>query len=361
MMTVAERNNEARYYVRGRLNFIKNKVSGDFPEFSPASKIHRLLTDLIEVKSKGFRGLVVTAVTGLYLNKKYDPLNNFYECNPRAIFENGIWYALDENGIPCGKSDPLNVAKNVNQLNEDWAQGRRPQSAAMAVVEFLRLVMEADNDRRNLLIEYFFFRLWTYSQSIANYKLTGLTATGESRQTKGSKLVRFSLEFPESGTIPQYLFSQLLIALYSDSESVRVVGGDESVFGTNTTSKKPADVWLEVDGSISNLYEVTVKPVSLKRLDDSIDSLVSTSHIDYPVTFVCRMDSDVKDLNLIDGCINYKGKHFDFVDYRAFCLTIFALLSDGDCERVFRGMADFVEGINISMVTKAGWNSIFKG
>ena len=57
-------------------------------------------------------------MTGLHLNDSYDPLNNFYGCNPRSIFEGGIWYALQENGIPCGKSDPLNVAKNINELNE---------------------------------------------------------------------------------------------------------------------------------------------------------------------------------------------------------------------------------------------------
>ena len=171
MAKIAERNNSGQYYVNTRLGVAKTKNDEDFPEFSASTAVHDLLTDLIEVNAKGFRGVVVTALTGLHLNESYDPLNNFYGCNPRSIFEGGIWYALQKNGVPCGKSDPLNVAKNANQLNEDWAQGRRPQSAAMAVVNFLRLIMEANKSKRARLIDYFFYRLWKYSQSISGFQL----------------------------------------------------------------------------------------------------------------------------------------------------------------------------------------------
>jgi len=140
MSGVEERNNSGKYYVNTRLGVAKTKSLEDFPEFTSSTEIYKLLSELIEVNAKGFRGVVVTALTGLHLDDGYDPLNNFYGCNPRSIFESGIWYALQENGIPCGKSDPLNVAKNANQLNEDWARGRRPQSAAMAVVNTLELL-----------------------------------------------------------------------------------------------------------------------------------------------------------------------------------------------------------------------------
>jgi len=259
MTRIAERNHSGQYYVNTRLGVAKTKQDNDFQEFNENSYIHDLLTDLIEVKAKGFRGVVVTALTGVHLNEKYDPLNNFYGCNPRSIFEGGIWYTLQENGIPCGKSDPLNVAKNANQLNEDWAQGRRPQTAAMAVVKFLRLVMESNHKERARLVDYFFFRLWKYSQSIIGYQLADIELLDHSRQTIGFKLADFTLKYPESGILPQYLVSQLLSAMFRVSK-VEVLGGSESVFGTNTTSKKPADIWLEVDGVPTNLYEVTVNP-----------------------------------------------------------------------------------------------------
>ncbi len=358
MAKIAERNHSGQYYVNTRLGVAKTKQEEDFPEFTSGSNVHKLLTDLIEVNAKGFRGVVVTALTGIHLNESYDPLNNFYGCNPRSIFEGGIWYALQENGIPCGKSDPLNVAKNANQLNEDWAHGRRPQTAAMAVVNFLHLVMESKQNKRARLVDYFFFRLWKYSQSIVGYQLSEIEASDHSNQIIGSKLTDFTLRYPESGNLPQYLVSQLLSGLFRVS-AVEVVGGDESVFGTNTTSKKPADIWLEVEGVQTNLYEVTVKPVSKKRLDDSLDSLRSTGHINNPVTFICRIDSDVRDLDLIGGSFEYKGKRFDFVDYRHFCLSIFALLNEEECSTVLRNVALFVRDKNISMRTKVGWNEFF--
>lgn len=357
-MKVAERNDSGKYYVNARLGVAKTKRADDFAEFSPGTSVHNLLTELIEVNAKGFRGVVVTALTGMHLDERYDPLNNFYGCNPRSIFEGGIWYALQENGIPCGKSDPLNVAKNANQLNEDWAQGRRPQTSALAVVDFLRLVVNSNSSKRARLVDYFFFRLWNYAQGIANYQLAEVEVSNVSRQAVGCSLVEFTLKYPESGNLPQYLVAQLLSGLFRASE-IEVVGGDESVFGTNTTSKKPADIWLEINGVQTNLYEVTVKPVSKKRLDDSLDALQSTGHLNHSVTFICRIDEDIKGLDVVDGSFQYKGKKFDFIDYRNFCLSLCALLSCEEFSTVLNNVYNFVQDKNISMRTKSGWNEFF--
>lgn len=358
MTKIAERNHSGQYYVNARLGVAKTKQADDFSEFTPGSLVYNVLTDLIEVNAKGFRGVVTTALTGMHLDESYDPLTNFYGCNPRSIFEEGIWYALQENGIPCGKSDPLNVAKNANQLNEDWAQGRRPQTAAIAVVKFLRLVMASNKAKRARLIDYFFYRLWNHAQSITDYRLTEVQASNVSKQTIGSRLVDFTLKYPESGNLPQFLVAQLLSGIFRVSE-IEVVGGEESVFGTNTTSKKPADIWLEADGLQTNLYEVTVKPVSKKRLDDSLDALQSTGHLNHSVTFICRMALDVQELDVVNGSCQYKGKRFDFIDYRSFCLSLCALLSDNDFSIVVTNVTAFVQDKNVSMRTKSGWNEFF--
>ena len=359
MREVSERNNSGQYYVNTRIGVAKTKVEEDFSEFLEGSEVHQLMTDLIEVNAKGFRGVVVTALTGLHLNEDYDPLNNFYGCNPRSIFEGGIWYALQENGIPCGKSDPLNVAKNVNQLNEEWAEGRRPQAAAVAAVKYLRTVMGAGKSKRARLIDYFFFRLWKYAEKVTSYQLVEVEPTSDSRQKTGNRLVEFTLKYPESGNLPQHLVSQLLNFLYQKSD-VKVIGGNESVFGTNTTSKKPADIWLELDGKETNLYEITVKPVSKKRLDDSIDALKSTGHLQLSVTFICRLPLDVVDLEVLDGSYTYKGKHFDFIDYKSFCCSLCALLSDEQFLNLMNKMSHFVQDMHISMKTKEGWNEFFE-
>lgn len=358
MKQVAERNSAGEYYVNTRLGVAKTKSAEDFPKFDATSEVHQLLTELIEVKAKGFRGVVVTALTGLHLDAHYDPLNRFYDCNPRAIFEAGIWYALQANRIPCGKSDPLNVAKNANQLNENWAKGRRPQTAALAAVKFLRLVMAAGKYQKAQLIDYFFFRLWRYAQTITNYQLAVLQKTSKSRQKLTHQLVNFTLKYPESGQLPQYLVAQLLMAVFQTS-AIEVCGGAASVFGTNTTAKKPADIWLELEGNPTNLYEVTVKPITRKRLDDSLDALSLTGYLDCSVTFICRLPDDVIELDMVQGNYVYKEKSFDFVDYNAFCCGLSGLLSDEGFSIVLKNLEERVQDIHVSMKTKAGRNEFF--
>ena len=357
MSGVEERNNSGQYYVGTRLGVAKTKTKEDFPEFDESSEVYKLLGELIEVNAKGFRGVVVTAITGLHLDDSYDPINNFYDCNPRSIFEGGIWYALQENNIPCGKSDPLNVAKNANQLNKDWAKGRRPQSAAMAVVRFLEIIMSSGKAARARLIDYFFFRLWKYAESVTSFEIVDIDASA-SKQEVGNRLIEFTLKYPESGNLPQFLVAQLLSNVFHSSET-QVIGGDESVFGTNTTSKKPADIWLENQDIQTNLYEVTVKPVSKKRLDDSLDALKSTGHLNHSVTFICRIPTDINELDVESGSYTYKGKSFDFVDYHAFCSSLITLLNNQEFDGMLNRMAEFVQDMHISMRTKAGWNEFF--
>jgi len=357
-MKVEERNTGARYYVNAKLERAKEAKGDNFLDFAKGTEVNELLTDLIEVNAKGFRGVVVTAIVGMQINPKYDPLNDFYACNPRSIFEEGIWYALTENAIPCGKSDPLNVAKNINQLDEAWATGRRPQKAAMAAVLFLRLVVQSKGKQREQLIDYFFYRLLCYAQSLGNYVLAPAESTGASNRQLAEKLVRFSLDFPESGNVPQYLIAKLIEEIFSSSD-IEVCGGDESVFGTNTTSKKPADIWTELEGRPLNLYEITVKKVNLKRLDDCIDALRSLKSLDMPVTFICRIPEDTSELNLSNGVISYKGKIFDFIDIREFVISTSALLKPDQLAEVINTLENYISDINISLKTKEGWNSVF--
>lgn len=358
MSKVSERDAASKLYVSAKIDVAKNNLEGNFSEFDAESIVYLMLSDLIEVQTKGFRGIVVTALTGLYIDDSYDPLNDFYACNPRAIFENGIFYALQENNIPCGKSDPLNVAKNINRLNEDWAMGKRPAKAALAVVGFLRLILEASDRKRERLTDYFFFRLWQYAQKVNDYEVVHVDTALKSKLEVGNRLIAFTLAYPEAGQLPQFLVSKLLQVIFRCS-AIAVVGGEESVFGTNTTSKKPVDVWLEEDGEPTNLYEVTVKKVTLKRLNDSVDALRKTRHLNCAVTFICRLPEDISELASVSNHFTYQNKRFEFIDYRAFCLSLFVLLSNSDVEEVLERTSELVKNVNTSLKTKNGWNELF--
>ena len=359
-MNVAERNQQGEYYVNAKIGAVHALTDADFPQYPVGHQVHQMMTDLIEVQSKGFRGVVITAIVGMKLNPKYNPLENFYACNPRSLFEGGIWDALTANGIPCGKSDPLNVAKNIQHLNEAWAQGRRPQSAALAAVHFLRLLQDSRPKEREGLINYFFYRLVRYSKSITDFDIAASEYADVSRQMLADKLIAFSANFPESGTIPQLLIAKMLSAIFASS-STTVEGGDESVFGTNTTSKKPADIWLNTDGKPTNLFEVTVKKIDNKRLDDCLGSLRALDLLNNPVTFVCRFPNDIQALDVSCGSYRYKGKQFEFVDLGNFIASLSSLVRPEELIRIAEEMREFISNVNVSMRTKEGWNEIFGG
>lgn len=359
-MNVSKRNKDVKYYVNTQLLRAETLQESDFHDLLTGTpEIHNLLTNLIEINAKGFRGVVLTALVGIHINPKYDPLNDFYGCNPRAIFEEGIWYALTEKGIPCGKSDPLNVAKNISQLNEVWAKGKRPETAALAAVHFLRIIMESKSKQRVALVDYFFFRLIRYTQQLNQQVVVMTSRSDESTRQIAGKLAKFCIQYPEAGMIPQFVVAKLLVSLYTNT-SIIVQGGDDSVFGTNTTSKKPADIWISQSGEVLNLYEVTVKKINLKRLDDCIDALRELESLERPITFICRIPEDTIKLTLDENTYQYKGKVFDFIDIREFISVISILLTPIQMQGFLMELQLFVSNINISTKTKQGWNSLFQ-
>lgn len=358
-MSKSERNDKARLYVTNKLDEVENYTEETFKSIKNYTTLSLILTNLIDVKQMGFRGVVATALTGFHIDPDYDYLNDFYSCNPRSIFEQGIFYAY-ENRIPCGKSDPLNVAKNQYVLDESWAEGKRPQKAAQAAVDYLRLFsLEKDTSVQDMFVNFYFYRLKVYAEKVKAISIM-VPDNGElSQQEIGHRLAKFTYDFPESGTIPQYVASLLLKALYEYS-SLTVEGGDESVFGTNTTSKKPADIWIEENAEPINLFEITVKKVDKKRLDDCLQSLNAMNLIDKNINFICRLPDDISTLENFDASTYlYKGKKFNFVDLYNFILSIISMLKMEQITNILNQLASFIEQVNRPVTTKDGWNSIF--
>jgi hypothetical protein len=358
IMDVAARNERAKQYVADKIILVSQLSEHDFKHLRDYEHLNSILIDLIHVEAKGFRGIVATAITGKYLNPTYDPLNNFYSCNPRSIFEHGIFYAF-ENKVPCGKSDPLNVAKNIDKLDDAWIKGKRPQTAAQAAVDYLRCIELSEGERQEKLINYFFYKLVKYANSVKSIDIITVSEHEFSNQINASKLIEFTTEYPESGAIPQLIVFNLLSKLYTDS-SISIHGGYESVFGTNTTSKKPADLWITMGENIINLFEITVKKIDYKRLDDCIASLNTIGLLDKPIQFVCRLPSDIKSLKEVAyNSLIYKGKTFEFIDISNLIRTISCLLTPRQLIETIEKIREFVSQIDRRQKTKHGWNKIF--
>jgi hypothetical protein len=356
-MDVDQRNELAKQFIKDKLELVSSFTESSFENLNDYKRLKDILQNLIHVKAMGFRGVVATALTGKHLDPEYDPLNNFYSCNPRSIFEHGIFYAFEEKRIPCGKSDPLNVAKNINVLNNEWAKGKRPQKAAQAAVDYLNY-LETTTDQEQT-INFFFFKLFKYAESIDAIEIKLPKEQEWPNQVFASKLSQFFLEYPESGTMPQLIISKLLNKVYENSNIV-VCGGDESVFGTNTTSKKPADIWLETNGTPFNLFEITVKKIDAKRLDDCIQSLNASNASDLPVHFICRLPVDVDTLkNIEDFTLHHNGKTFNFWDIKSFTHSLSSLLSGDQINKILSDVQNFVKQIDRPVKTKEGWKKIF--
>lgn len=349
MMTVNDRNSLVKQWVKDKLDTVKllSDESFSFVDSAVASELRAL----IEVNAKGFRGVVITSMVARYIDSSFSPFVDFYACNPRTIFEQAIWYVLTDYNIPCGKSDPLNVAKNTNILDEMWAKGKRPESAALAAVAFMRRYFNDETQEgRELLENYFFYKLLSYANTLANFTIKDVDASNVARQWLANSLIAFSLGAPEAGATPQLLVSLLLEQVFSSSR-VKICGGEESVFGTNTTSKKPADIWMESpDGDVEIMFEVTLKKIDIKRLDDFIGSIESVDLRDVPMSFVCRLPEDIASLSDVDnGVLSYKGFSFEFVDYASFIRSHFSLLSHEAASQVYDRMQVFVESVNTSV------------
>lgn len=323
----------------------------------------RILEDLIPVKAAGFRGIVVTGIIGKLLDTQYSPLGAFYDCSPRSLFEQGIYYALREAGIPSGLSDPLNVAKNIQKIDLDWASGKRPETAAKAAVHYLTLLEQAwaDSGRRDDLINLFFARLNRYAGDVRSKNKAVRSFEGVIPAQVARKLADFVVECPEAGAIPQFVVGGLIeIMRASDARYASVEGWKESVFGTNTTGKKPADVWeVLADGQLGNLYEITVKKIDEKRLDDCVSSLTETGVEASLVTFLCRLPEDVTSLESVLRGLNHGGIAFQFLDIRHFIQNGYCLLQKAQQAQLISQLQEFVFRVERAEKTKEYWASNF--
>lgn len=355
------RNLQARTYVENWLAEAKLRQPASYHKAYVEE--NRLLEQLIPIRVVGFRGVVLTAMVGKALNPAFDPTTDFYACHPRSIFEKGIYYALVENGVPCGKSDPLNVAKNAQSLDANWARGRSPEAAALAAVAYIDLLHRhwSDETYRETLIALFFDHLWKFAQFCQSRNTPLASFSGIAPVVLASRLADFVAAHPEGGATPQLVVGTLIRVLrLGDANFSGVNGVDESVFGTNTTSKKPADVWENLaDGSIGMLYEITAKPIDRKRLDDCIETLHRQDIQNRIVTFICRLPDDVRTLTLLEGALLHAGMAVQFLDMRSFILTTFCLLDAVKQAAVITFVDDYVKATNRKTTTKDGWANAF--
>lgn len=343
--------------------YITRVKAGEGPAYDRYKSERRVLERLIPIRTDGFRGITLTAMMGKFIREDINTGNEFHAINPRGIFESAIRGVLKMHRIPTGASPPLNVAKNVQVLDEKWAEGKDPEDAALAAVDYIRRINRhwADPAMRDDLIMIFMQRLVAYAEEVGSHDVELAPIDGQPPLAIAKRLAAFVLAYPEGGSVPQAVIGEIIAAARrSDTDYAPLSGTDASVFGTNTTSNKPADLWETlVVGGFNNLYEVTCKPVNDERLAAAVDSFAKTGLPTMPITFICRLPRDVATLEIVDGTLVYRGVPFQFLDITAFIETVFIMLTPTKRLAVMERIAAFIAAPSRSIKTKDGWGEAF--
>lgn len=358
-MTPAERNS----FVAAKLTeFFERVKAGEGPAADRYPSERKVLERLIPVQTDGFRGITLTAIMGKFVREDINTGTEFDSINPRGIFERAILPVLKNYRVPTGASAPLNVAKNIQVLDEKWAEGRKPEGAAMAAVDYVRRVNRhwSDPAFRDDLVMMFVQRLLSYAEEVGSHDIDMPPLEGVPPVSLAQSLARFALAFPEGGAIPQFVVGALLAATRStDTDYLPLRGVEASVFGTNSTSSKPADLWeVLADERLANLYEVTCKAVDADRLSAAVDSFAKLGLPNTPITFVCRMPNDVATLSLDNGTIVHRGVTFQFVDLTAFIVVIVVALTAEKRMSALARIAAFVADPTRKVKTKQAWAKV---
>ena len=313
--------------------------------------------------AKGFPGIVLVAVVGRLLDSSYNPSTGFYNINPRPLFEQHIRPVLrSKYNAPMGKSDPLNVAKNANVIDEGWARGKRPEAAAMSAVRLVRWISSASQSK---LEGFLGVLVWIYL-TLANLYTRALPQLSSGIDLKAAHefLMLVVDGAPAGGATAQNVVGALLQAQHDLFQQAGILEGvGESVHATNTTSGKPGD-FSETFNNQLHIYEITTKKVDLQRVDESAEAiqhyLDQTPEVpqSLEVTFLCRRkDVEVAGLEH-DTSLTHKGVRYHFVNLHFWIFMMLERLGSSGRNTALGLIENYVRSPSTDLTVKNIWEKL---
>lgn len=322
------------------------------------------LKEIFECNTMGFREMLATIVYAKFLDLSYSPRADLYACNPRSLYEKGIKPVLDERGIPCGQSGPLNIAKATSSLNEQWAAQRRPENVAKSLLKVVDwLVTLSDQE-----LQDFAGCMGVSFDLLASRALeTQISLSKEdSPHIISTALWKLIREHPLGGTIPQASCGLILEAEHLNSSEFEVEGARDSVSTTNKTSKKPGDLTVRRGNEFVRVYEVTVKKFSEQRVREAAQSLGSFFKDGgfpkgFSVLVVCRPE-DIPNLSRPSGSNYFLGElanngiNFLFFDIFQWTQGKIAEFSKPQRDYFLHEFTLFLNGVRIPAAVRDAWS-----
>jgi len=360
--------------VTGDLSVIETQAHNVCCELGLVNEVEKELNYLFQWKTikqqkefrKGFPGVVLVAVVGRLLNNSYNPSTGFYKINPRPLFEKHIRPVLHgKYKAPMGLSDPLNVAKNANVLDDEWARGKRPEWAAMATVNLVKWAATASENELKALLRIL---VWVYLTLSKLYtRQLPQLSLGIDLNAARNLLISLINMAPAGGATAQNVVGALLQAQHDLFKKEGILEGvGESVYATNTTSGKPGDFSEAFDNQL-HIYEVTTKKVDLQRVDESAEAILHylAQTLNVPqsleITFLCRhKDIEIEGLE-INTSLTHKGVRYHFVDLHYWIFMMLERLGPTGRNTALSLIENYIRSASTDLTVKGTWEDLVSG
>jgi hypothetical protein len=360
--TASERNQR----VTEILNELFKRADSSKPDSSHLPP--RDLEKLFSTDSWGFREIVLVIVVARLLDESYQATKSFYDCNPRALFEGPIRDALLSRAIPHRKSGPLNIAKATERIDSQWAAQRRPQDVAEVVVRLVNVIDSlSEEDLKNFAANF----LTRFLNEAKRIESLTIEVSPDSDPINLFRICRqLIIEAPDGGNTPQRIVGFLLETYHEELKTGVLVSGHlDRASVTNTTSKKPGDI-LETleDGTILQIFEVTVKRFDAARIRDSSDSvkaILGDQHSE--VIVICREDdlpdnvTDDNDSGLYLGSLEFEGLIYRFIDIYEWIIAQLIRMPPNVRVVFYKKLQDYISEPNTAERVKVLWRRLHEG
>jgi hypothetical protein len=350
-MSASERNDRIRNLITSTTAAINASKPSD--QTIPLERLKQVEV-VCAAKAQGYREVLLTVIAAWLDGIEFDPCDgDFYACQPRAIFEQGVRPSLVALGLKSRKSGPLNVAKAQTRLDDAWAASREDERTAGLVVELLRWMM-VDIARRARPVLYAILQRLVeearHLQSMVVDAPTSLSAHECSQRVLN--LIRVA---PNAGNTAQAVVHCALAELHHGSVVRLDALGRASE--TNLTAKKPADISLVVPWSaVPHLYEVTTKRIDEARIRDSDESVLGFGSGANSVTWLCLLPENIASLGLDQPEFESKnGIRHEFHDLRYWIGAVMELLGESRRNGLMSRLTAYIDDPQTDAVVKSAW------
>ncbi|RYX83766.1 hypothetical protein EON83_13410 [bacterium] len=365
-MTASERNAAVSVWMKK----IFDDSSNPDVKVNLSDDLENSIKDIVSSNTKGFREVTLVVLIARLLDEEFQASVGFYDCNPRSLYEGPIKAILREHHIPHGKSGPLNVAKATKALNEQWASQRRPPNTALKVVKVVKEIESRDSKGVEEIALFLYRMLLEEAKRVEEMTVDSEPSAAIQYLSRACR--KLIDEATDNGNTPQKIVG-FLLASYHDTLQTGIVtsGYEDRASVTNTTSKKPGDiVESQIDGTIIQIYEVTVKKFDEVRMIESYDSVKSYDSSSGAsigeIVVICRKQDAHPNCTFFDegtvdlGFVAHQDIIYQFVDIYGWIIA--QLLRMPNLSRLaFHDMLHkYICEVNTSEVVKAAWNELRK-